>query len=170
VRGSMKYVKCIIILCLIALFFLGCTNHDLSLENAELKQMQIVLEKKLEVSEQKYDNLITTLSEWADEAIVICNMDGQVVNSNSKYCDLLGYTLAELNEKTYQELTPEKWYETEDSLRDNQVFVRGYSDVYEKEYIGKNGKIVPIQTRAWLLKDQSGNPSKFVGLVKKLSD
>jgi len=163
----MKYVKCIIILGLITVLFAGCTSQDPALENAKLKQMLAVLEDQLEVSEQKYNDLVTTLSEWADEAIVICNMDGKVVNANDKYFDLLGYSLAELQEKTYQELTPEKWYPMEDSLRDSQVFVRGYSDFYEKEYVGKNGKIVPIRTRAWLLKDQSGNPSKFIGLVKK---
>jgi len=87
-----------------------------------------------------------------------------------KYCNLLGYTLAELKNMTYQEITPEKWHKMEDNLRDTQVFVRGYSDIYEKEYLGKNDQIVPILTRAWLLKDQSGNPSKFIGFVKKLSD
>ncbi len=163
----MKKISQILIIGLITILFASCTNHDLAQENAQLKQMLAVLEEKLEVSDQKYDDLVTTLSEWADEAIVICNMDGQVVNANEKYCDLLGYSLAELQEKTYQEITPKKWYAMEDSLRDNQVFVRGYSDIYEKEYIGKNGKIVPIRTRAWLLKDQSGNPSRFIGLVKK---
>ena len=163
----MKKISQILIIGLITILFASCTNHDLAQENAQLKQMLAVLEKELEVSEQKYDDLVITLSEWADEAIVICNMDGQVVNANEKYCDLLGYSLAELQEKTYQEITPEKWYAMEDSLRDNQVFVRGYSDIYEKEYIGKNGKIIPIRTRAWLLKDQSGNPSRFIGLVKK---
>ena len=163
----MKKISQILIFGLITILFASCTNHDLAQENAQLKQMLAVLEEKLEVSDQKYDDLVTTLSEWADEAIVICNMDGQVVNANEKYCDLLGYSLAELQEKTYQEITPKKWYAMEDSLRDNQVFVRGYSDIYEKEYIGKNGKIVPIRTRAWLLKDQSGNPSRFIGLVKK---
>lgn len=166
----MKYVKCIIILGIITLLFAGCTNQDLALENAKLKQMLAVLEEEMEISEQKYDDLVTTISEWADEAIVICNMDGQVISANDKYCDLLGYSLAELKEKTYQELTPKKWYAMEDSLRDNQVFVRGYSDVYEKEYISKNGKIIPIRTRAWLMRDQSGNPSKFIGFVKKISD
>ncbi|TSA27108.1 PAS domain S-box protein [bacterium] len=166
----MKYVKCIIILGLITLLFAGCTNQDLALENAKLKQMLVVLEEEMEISEQKYDDLVNTISEWTDEAIVICNMDGQVVNANDKYCDLLGYSLAELKEKTYHELTPEKWYAMEDSLRDYQVFMRGYSDIYEKEYVGKGGKIIPIRTRAWLLRDQSGNPSKFIGLVKKLSD
>ena len=166
----MKYVKCFIILGIITLLLAGCTSKELALENAKLKQMLTVLEEEIEIAEQKYDNLVKTISEWADEAIVICNMDGRVINANDKYCALLGYSLAELKKKTYQELTPEKWYAMEDSLRDNQVFVQGYSDVYEKEYISKNGKVVPIRTRAWLMRDQSGNPSKFIGLVKKISD
>ena len=169
-RGIMIKINQILIIGLITILFASCTNHDLTLENAELKQMLSVLEEELEISDQKYVELVTTLSEWADEAIVICNMDGQVVNANGKYCNLLGYTLAELKNMTYQEITPEKWHKMEDNLRDTQVFVRGYSDIYEKEYLGKNDQIVPILTRAWLLKDQSGNPSKFIGFVKKLSD
>ena len=44
----------------------------------------------------------------------------------------------------------------------------GYSGVYEKEYIRKDGSIFPIRIQAWLIMDEKHKPSRLLGIVQDI--
>jgi light-regulated signal transduction histidine kinase (bacteriophytochrome) len=52
----------------------------------------------------------------------------------------------------------------------NQILPRGYSDVYEKEYQRKDGAIIPVELRTFLLRDEAGNPANMWALVRDISE
>ena len=117
-------------------------------------------------AEEKY----RTLYENMVDAFVSVDMDGRITEANQAYQDLVGYTLAELSELTYIDLTPEKWHEMEERIVAEQIIVRGHSDIYEKEYRRKDGTIVPIELHAFLLRDAGGRPCAMCAVVRDISE
>ena len=45
---------------------------------------------------------------------------------------------------------------------------KGYSAVYEKEYVRKDGSVFPVEVRTHLIKDQDGNPLELWGFVRHI--
>lgn len=127
------------------------------------------LRERLALSREKFRTLTMALSRALDEGIVLCTLDGRIVQANQAYLDMLGYTLAEARKLTYQQLTPAKWRAGEEDLRVNQVLQRGWCEVYEKEYIRKDGQIIPVRTQAWLVRDDDGRPLYLLGIFRDIS-
>jgi PAS domain S-box-containing protein len=69
---------------------------------------------------------------------------------------MLGYSDLELSALTYSDITPPKWDAAESQIVLGQIVKRGYSDIYEKEYIRKDGSIVPVELRSYMVRDASG--------------
>jgi len=103
-----------------------------------------------------------------DQPVVFCALNGRVVAANRAYRRMLGYSLAELQQKTYQELTPPRWHAMERRLRDQQVMRRGWCQEYEKEYIRKDGKVIRVRGRAWLVRDKDGRPQWLLGIYRQV--
>ncbi len=127
------------------------------------------MNQKLEQSEDKFYALTHFLNENIDEGIVFVSMDGKIKEANKKYLDMIGYTLDEAKSLTYQQITPGMWYVLENDLRENQVMKKDFCEVYEKEYIRKNGSTFRIQTQAWLVTDEKGEPWRLMGIVRSVS-
>ncbi|MBU1274535.1 MAG: PAS domain S-box protein [Proteobacteria bacterium] len=124
---------------------------------------------RLARSREKFHTLTMALARTLGEGIVLCAMDGKVVQANQAYQDMLGYSLKELRKKTYQELTPAKWRDLEDKLREEQIMKRGWCEVYEKEYVRKDGGVFPVRTQAWLVRDEGGRPLYLLGIFRDIS-
>jgi len=123
-------------------------------------------QKALENSERKYRELFQNLRDgWAST-----DMDGHFIECNQAFQDMMGYTQAELMEKTFRELTPDKWHVFEKTIIGNALVKRGYSGVFEKEYTRKNGTIFPVEVSLYLQTDDSGNSVRAWGLARDITD
>jgi len=58
----------------------------------------------------------------------------------------------------------------EERILSEQVLARGYSELYEKEYIRKTGEIIPVEMRTYLLRGEEGQPSGFWATIRDLSE
>jgi hypothetical protein len=87
--------------------------------------------KVIQKSEDRYRNLYDSIK----EGISMTDMQGDILECNQAYADMLGYTKQELTGLTYQQLTPAKWHKMDAEFVERQVLARGYSDEYEKENI-----------------------------------
>ncbi len=123
-------------------------------------------EEVLTLSEQKYRRLYQSTL----DGYVAVAMGGHILECNQAYLDMLGYTADEIRERTYVELTPARWHKYEADVIARQVLVRGYSDVYEKEYIRKDGTVIPIELRTHLIRDSNGNPEGMWGFVRDITE
>ncbi|MEO8111369.1 MAG: PAS domain S-box protein [Ginsengibacter sp.] len=76
--------------------------------------------------------------------LALARMDGTLADVNEAYAKIIGRTIEETLKLTYWEITPEKYHEQEDKvlkeLMDTGKFIN-----YEKEYIHKNGQLVPVR-------------------------
>lgn len=122
-------------------------------------------EMELQKSEARYRMLYETMR----DPFVQVDMDGRIVDCNDAYCQMLGYTREEIRSLTYQQLTPSRWHEFEARLVREQIIERGYSDVYEKEYKRKDGRIFPVELRTTLARDAEGKPAMMWAIARDVT-
>ncbi len=115
-----------------------------------------------EVLRNLYDNMM--------DAFGGVDMSGRIVMCNELFCNLLGYSREELLSMSYTDLTPEKWHQFEADIVREQVLVRGYSDIYEKEYRRRDGVIFPVELRTCLHRDATGSPRGMWAIVRDISE
>jgi PAS domain S-box-containing protein len=120
---------------------------------------------KIQESENKY----RTLFESSTDGIYSANMDGQFIEVNKAFLEMIGYSRKELLEMNNRQITPPKWYETEDNNLLTQLSI-GESKVYEKEIIHKNGNILPVSIRFWILQDEQGDPFRIWAIVRDIAE
>jgi PAS domain S-box-containing protein len=123
-------------------------------------------EEALRESEMKY----RTLYESMREAFVKSDMSGRIQEFNSAYQEMVGYGDEELRRMTYQDLTPEKWHAFEARILEEQILRYGFSDVYEKEYIRKNGTVFPVEVRKFLIQGPSGQSEGVWAIIRDITD
>lgn len=109
------------------------------------------------------------LHESMRDASVTVDMSGRIIDHNSAYKDMLGYTAAELRELTYQALTPQKWHRFEAKLVRERILPHGWSGVYEKEYRRKDGTVFPVELSTFLIRDDKGRPASMWSIVRDIT-
>jgi len=125
----------------------------------------IAAEEALRAGERKWRELFENLRDgW-----VSTDMEGRFSECNRAYEELLGYSLEELMQLTYQQLTPETWWAFEQDLVEKLIVGRGYSGVYRKEYIRKDGTVFPVELSSYLVRDEDGTPIGMWGLARDIS-
>lgn len=103
-------------------------------------------------------------------AIAFGYPDGSLDNCNKAFSDLVGYSEEELKEISWNDvLTPDKWNDIEaeelKKLRPGNNIVH-----YEKEYIHKNGSVIPIDLVVSAKFDEENNLIHFVGFVSDITE
>jgi PAS domain S-box-containing protein len=123
-------------------------------------------EEALRVSESKYRKLHESIM----DGFVYVGMNGIIREYNESYRKMLGYSPEELARLTYVEITPEKWRAFEQKIVEEQILPKGYSDVYEKEYIKKDGMIFPVELRTFLIKNEKGENEGMWAIVRDITE
>jgi two-component system sensor kinase FixL len=123
-------------------------------------------EEAVRESEAKYRSLYESMM----DGYVLVGMDGRILKYNESYRNMTGYAQDELLRLTSRDITPDKWHAVENEIIEKQVLVRGYSQVYEKEYRKKDGTVFPIELRAFLLKHETGSNIGLWAIVRDITD
>lgn len=101
--------------------------------------------------------------------IVHTSSDGSYLRVNRKFCEMLGYSEAELLGHKAAEFTiPE---DREKDARNRQLMWEGKLSNYaeEKKYIRKDGTIVWTNRTVSLARDASGNPLFFIRVIEDIN-
>ena len=134
--------------------------------NNKIEARRLLAEEELRESERKYRELYETIR----DGIVAIDLEGNILECNRAYLDMVGYSAAEIRKKKCQNLTPKKWHKMEAEIVANQIKARGHSDEYEKEYIKKDGTVFPISIMVWLKKDREGKPIGIWKIVRDITE
>ncbi|MBD3322700.1 MAG: PAS domain S-box protein, partial [Chitinivibrionales bacterium] len=118
-------------------------------------------EKALRETERRYRELF----ENSRDGYVFVNGEGQIIDANQAYCTMLGYSLEELQQmQNFYQITPKKWRQWEqDEIWTHRLLKNGYSGLYEKEYIRKDGSVFPVELQSYAFFDKNGTPEYLWG-------
>jgi PAS domain S-box-containing protein len=97
-------------------------------------------EEKVIQSEKHSRNLF----EQSIVGLALSRMDGTLADVNEAYAKIIGRTIEETMKLTYWEITPEKYIERENEIL-KELSNTGKFINYEKEYIHKDGHLVPVR-------------------------
>ena len=121
--------------------------------------------KELIASESKYRGLYMQML----DAFIRTDMNGTIIEANEAFLKLTGYTMPELNKMNFRDLTPLSFLVVEQDILEQQILKRGYSDLYQKEYILKDGTVVPVELRTHLEMDKHGKPVSMWAIIRDIS-
>ena len=124
-----------------------------------------VAREELLEAEDRYRQLY----EGATDGILATDMEGCILDFNSAFVELLGYSPKELRSKSFIDLTPEKYRKLEQAII-AQILKKGSSDIYEKEFIKKDGTLIPVEISGYLSKDAQGQPIGMWGFIRDISE
>ncbi len=100
----------------------------------------------LKISE-KYNR---TLFDKSPIGLALTKMDGTIVDANQAYADIIGRTIEETLSLTYWDITPKK-YDVIEQKQLNSLKSSGHYGPYEKEYIHKDGHLVPVRLNGLII-------------------
>ena len=123
-------------------------------------------EEALQRSEAKYRQLYEAMR----DPFATTDLKGRLLDCNPAFLNLLGYERDELLGRNFRDVTPRKWHAREKRIVVEQVRKRGYSSVYEKEYVRKDGTVVPVELRTMLVCDDAGRPAGLSAVVRDVSE
>ncbi len=118
-------------------------------------------------SENKYHSIF----EGSRDGIAFVDLQGYFVDSNKAFINLTGYTKEELRGMNFLEMTPKKWHNFEQKeIIEKQLLTKGFTDTYEKEYITKEGDVIPVELTICLLPSTYGRKELAWGVVRDISE
>jgi PAS domain S-box-containing protein len=165
--------------------------HDTNLpEQVERLKFQVAaLEQLLEVHEQtvldhsdRIEHALQDLQrttaelrflndavEQSTQPFRAADLQGRIVRFNRAFERLSGYSADELRTMTYMQLTPARWHEI-DRQQFAQVLATGKAVRYEKEYLRKDGTVVPVELVGDLYRNAAGEPEYLVVFLTDITE
>lgn len=104
---------------------------------------------------ERNKNKMSLFFEQSPFGYAFCDMDGKFLEINSRYSDILGYSLEELKVLSYWDITPKK-YEADEAKQLESLKKTGRYGPYRKEYLRKDGTPVPVELNGFMLDDYDG--------------
>ena len=105
----------------------------------QYRQTNEASQQKL-VEEYDYNRM---LFETSPIGLALTDMQGNLIDSNPAYHNIIGYTRDEIENLTYWDITP-KDYEDQENQQLESLQKTGRYGPYEKEYIHKSGAKIPV--------------------------
>jgi PAS domain S-box-containing protein len=117
---------------------------------AEKLENEILDHKESEDSLRKSEEYNRLLFNSSPVGLALCRMDGSLVDINLAYAKIIGRTIDETLKLNYWDITPEK-YATKEAEQLKNLEETGHYGKYEKEYIHKDGHLVPVLLEGLIL-------------------
>ena len=99
-------------------------------------------EAALAASEGKYRRLHESMR----DAFATADLEGRIGTAIEPTRKCWGTTLKNSPRSPTRILTPHKWHARTAEIHQTQVFARGYSDIFEKEYRQKTARYSPLKS------------------------
>lgn len=150
-------------------------NHEFALikHKGEWTQIKNTHKEKIEdelEQTRKKEAFLSNLLECSSQPFGVGYPDGRMGMVNKAFEELTGYTKDEIMSLDWSNtLTPRKYHDIEyqklDELKKTGIPIR-----YEKEYIRKDGSMVPVELLVHLIKDDEGEPMYYYSFITDISN
>ncbi len=133
-------------------FLLNMTQMISEITFQKLEQME---DREALKESEKYNRM---LFEQSAIGLLLTSLDGKLVDINQACAVIIGRTIEEAKTLTYWEITPEKYKDQEHQQLESLAKTGRYGP-YEKEYIHKDGHLVPVRLQGLIIER---NKEKFI--------
>lgn len=96
------------------------------------------------------ENYNRTLFEQSSIGLALTSLEGKLIYINATFANIIGHTVEDAKKLTYWDITPKK-YESEEEIQLRQLESTGKYGPYEKEYIHKDGHLVPVRLQGLII-------------------
>jgi diguanylate cyclase (GGDEF)-like protein/PAS domain S-box-containing protein len=134
------------------------TNEDIT----ERQQQEAALQE----SEARFHSSFDA----AAIGMALISLEGGFMQANGALCRIVGYTQAELQQKTFQDITHPDDLETDLALL--RELITGIRDSYqlEKRYLHKDGRAIWISLSASAVRDATGKVLYFIAQIQDITE
>ncbi|MFH1196122.1 MAG: PAS domain S-box protein [bacterium] len=122
-------------------------------------------EETLRESEAKFRSIF----EQAAVGISFVDLQGYFINVNKKFSSLLGYSLEEIKQKRFQDITFPEDLEADLINMDRILSGQASSYTMDKRYNKKDGSIMWATYTASVLKDKDNVPINIIGIIEDIT-
>ncbi len=132
--------------------------------------MDITERKRAEAALQQSEERFRSMFTAAATGIAISTPDGYFLEANAAYCQMLGYSLAELRTRNFASLTHPDDLKLNLQLRDEVLAGQRDSFVMEKRYLKKNGEIVWTRHSVSAVRAAGGKIMRLIVIVENITE
>jgi PAS domain S-box-containing protein len=129
-----------------------------------------ITSRKLEAEAlRESDERLRAIFDHAAVGIAMAAFDGYFIEMNAKFCEILGYSVAELCQLTFSTITHPDDRAT--TMTEVGRLLAGAIPHYslEKRYMRSDGSIVWCLATVTLLRNAAGEPDRFIGVVEDIT-
>lgn len=119
---------------------------------------------------QESEERFRTTFELAGVGIAHTTLDGRYLWVNNQYCQMVGYSAAELAQRTYMDITHPEDLTLDTSYADELIAGRLKNYTLEKRYIHKNGSIVWGNLTISLVHSSYTPPQYFIAVLEEITE
>lgn len=136
----------------------GCGVYD---SRGELQYIDgfvwdVTLAEEAHKATRRSEQKLSTLYNQAPVAIILNDFsDGRFIECNPEFTRLIGYSREEITRIRYMDLTPPEYAEADKNELQNLLRTGRYGP-YEKQYIHKDGHLIPILLNGVLIETANG--------------
>jgi PAS domain S-box-containing protein len=131
----------------------------------------ITVRKKAEEALRESDLLATATIEGMSDGVMLVGMDGKVAYVNKAFENMLGYKVEELVGTSAVELPTYRGSKDKKKAREalKRVIEKGSAEPIDMIALTKDGKEIPINFTASVIKDGKGNPKTLVAVIRDIT-
>ncbi|MBX9255868.1 PAS domain S-box protein [Desmonostoc muscorum CCALA 125] len=133
-------------------------------------QAEITQRQRMEAALRESEQRFRATFDRAAVGIAHVAIDGRWLLVNQRLCDILGYTLQELQLLTFQDITHPDDLETDLKYVDEILADRIQTFSTEKRYFRKDTSIVWVNLTVALMRESSTEPKYFISAIEDISD
>jgi len=150
-------------------------SYEEDLEDIIKRSDNIMYKKKKEKQENDLRRDLSILKNkerivFEELPISLCfaALNGEIIEVNSEFCELLGYDKEELKQKNFFEITKEEDKEL------NKKYLRKIRNeeieeyMIKKKYIKKNGECIDVKLKSKVIKDYKNDPAYIFAFIEEI--
>ena len=142
-------------------------RHRVSRQTAKL-EAEVAQRKRAEIALQTSEKLVRLTFDAAAAGIAMSTLDGRTILANPAYCEVVGYTEAELHDIDQLDITHPDDVERNAKLLNDLLIGKAEHFVIEKRYIRKDRSTVWVKVSVSLLRDADGEPANLIRIVENI--
>lgn len=131
-------------------------------------ELEIEVQKRTAKLSQS-EAYLRSVFDGVNEGLAVFDPEGRIHDCNTALCEMLGYSKEELLEEGWAGITPQEYLEV--SKEAETKALSGQPITYEKEYLHKDGRRVPVEILLHRLpRDKDWPQDRVIGAIRDMTE